>query len=158
MCWFAAKTKQRGEFKASNFFISMGINSYVPSYVTKRVWSDRIKKVTVPAISGYVFFELAKVDFALINLNPFTKNIVRGINGMPAIIKNEEIKSLKDYFDGKLLFSDVNLVHGQRIKINSGPFIFKKGTINKIGCNKVVINIDSININLILNKSSVVPA
>ena len=158
MCWFAAKTKQRGEFKALNFFISMGINSYVPSYVTKRVWSDRIKKVTVPAISGYVFFELNKIDFNLINLNPFTKNIVRSINGMPAVIKNEEIKTLKDYFDGKLMPCDVNLVNGQRVKINKGPFMFNKGTINKISCNKVVINIDSININLILSKSSVVAA
>ena len=158
MSWFAAKTKQKGEFKALNFFNSMGINCYVPSYVTKRVWSDRIKKVTVPAISGYVFFELAKIDFRLINLNPFTKNIVRDINGLPAIIKNEEITTLKDYFDGKLIDYDVNLVKGQRVKINTGPFIFKKGTINKISYNKVFINIDSININLILNKSSVVAA
>ena len=158
MGWYAAKTKQKGEFKALNFFNSMGINCYVPSYVTKRVWSDRIKKVTVPAISGYVFFELAKIDFRLINLNPFTKNIVRDINGLPAIIKNEEITTLKDYFDGKLIDYDVNLVKGQRVKINTGPFIFKKGTINKISYNKVFINIDSININLILNKSSVVAA
>ena len=158
MSWFAAKTKQKGEFKALNFFNSLGINCYVPSYVTKRVWSDRIKKVTVPAISGYVFFELAKIDFRLINLNPFTKDIVRGINGLPAIIKNEEITTLKNYFDGKLIDFDVNLVKGQRVKINTGPFIFKKGTINKMSCNKVVINIDSININLILSKSSVVAA
>ena len=158
MSWFAAKTKQKGEFKALNFFNSMGINCYVPSYVTKRVWSDRIKKVKVPAISGYVFFELAKIDFRLINLNPFTKNIVRDINGLPAIIKNEEITTLKDYFDGKLIDFDVNLVKGQRVKINTGPFIFKKGTINKISYNKVFINIDSINIKLILNKSSVVAA
>ena len=57
-----AKTKQKGEFKALNFFNSMGINCYVPSYMTKRVWSDRIKKVKVPAISGYVFFELNKIS------------------------------------------------------------------------------------------------
>ena len=158
MCWFAAKTKQKAEFKALNFFISMGVNSYVPSYVTKRVWSDRVKKVTVPAISGYIFFELSKIDFNLINLNPFTKNIVRDINGMPARIKNDEITTLKDYFDGSLMVSDINLVQGQRVKINSGPFIFKKGTVNKISCNKVIINIDSININLVLNKSSVVAA
>ena len=158
MCWFAAKTKQKGEFKALNFFISMGVNSYVPSYVTKRVWSDRVKKVTVPAISGYIFFELSKIDFNLINLNPFTKNIVRDINGMPAIIKNDEITTLKDYFDGNLMVSDINLVQGQRVKINSGPFIFKKGTVNKISCNKVIINVDSININLVVNKSSVVAA
>ena len=158
MSWFAAKTKLKGEFKALDFFISMGINSYVPSYVTKRVWSDRIKKVTVPAITGYVFFELSKIDFKLININPFTKNIVRGVDGRPAKIKNEEITTLKDCFNQKLKACDVNLVHGQRIKINSGPFMFKKGTVNKISCNKVVINIDSININLILSKSSVVAA
>ena len=158
MSWFAAKTKQKGEFKALNYFISMGINCYVPSYVTKRVWSDRIKKVTVPAISGYVFFELTKIDFGLINLNPFTKNIVRDINGLPAVIKNEEITSLKDYFDGKTIDCDVNLIKGQRVKINKGPFIFKKGTVNKISYNKVIISIESININLVLNKSSVVAA
>ena len=158
MNWFAAKTKQKGEFKALNFFNSIGINCYVPSYVTKRVWSDRIKKVTVPAISGYVFFELPKIDFWLINLNPFTKNVVRDIEGKPAIIKNEEITSLRDYFDGKLIASDVNLVKGQRVKINKGPFIFKKGTINKMSYNKVIISIESMNINLVLNKSSVVAA
>ena len=158
MSWFAAKTKQKGEFKALDFFNSMGINCYVPSYVSKRVWSDRIKKITVPAINGYIFFELNKIDYNLINLNPFTKNIVKDIGGKPAIIKKEEIRSLKDYFNGKLMTCDVNLVHGQRVKINTGPFIFKKGTINKISCNKVIINIDSININLILNKSSVVAA
>ena len=133
-------------------------NCYVPSYVTKRVWSDRIKKVTVPAISGYVFFELPKIDFGLINLNPFTKNVVRDIEGKPAIIKNEEITNLRDYFDGKLIASDVNLVKGQRVKINKGPFIFKRGTINKMSYNKVIISIESMNINLVLNKSSVVAA
>ena len=158
MSWFAAKTKNKGEFKALNFFISMGINSYVPSYVTKRVWSDRIKKVTVPAITGYVFFELNKINYNLVNLNPFTTNIVRDIGGRPAIIKNKEIIILKDYFGGKLITCDVNLVKGQRVKISTGPFMFKKGTVTKMSCNKVVINIDSININLILSKSSVVAA
>ena len=52
----------------------------------------------------------------------------------------------------------VDLQEGQKIKVNSGPFVFKKGTINKISCNKVIISIESININLVLNKSSVVVA
>ena len=156
MGWFAAKTKQKGEFKALNFFISMGINSYVPSYATKRVWSDRIKKVEVPAISGYVFFELAKLDFNLININPFTKNIVKDIGGAPAVIKNEEITTLKNYFSGKFSETNDSLFQGQRIKVSSGPFMYKKGTIDKLSCSKVIISIDSININLILSKSSVV--
>ena len=158
MCWFAAKTKIKAEFKAKDFFNSVGINSYVPSYSTRKVWSDRIKKVTVPAISGYVFFELPKIDFDLININPFTKNIVRGLNGMPAIIKEGEINALKRYLNGDYLGSNSDLIEGQKIKINSGPFIFKKGTIDKISCNKVVVNIEAINMSLVLNKSSVVAA
>ena len=158
MKWFAAKTKQNGEFKALSFFNSIGINSYVPSYTTKKVWSDRIKKVKVAAIKGYIFFELSKINFDLINLNPFTRNIVRDIDGLPAVIKAEEIAVLKNYFNGESINHSFSLFKGQKIKINSGPFIYKKGTINKISCNKVIINIDSININLVINKSSIIAA
>ena len=158
MCWFAAKTKIKGEFKAKDFFSSVGVNSYVPSYLTKKIWSDRIKKVTVPAISGYVFFELPKIDFNLINMNPFTKNVVKDIGGLPAVIKDEEIAILKKYLSGELINSEVNFYKGQKIKISSGPFIFKKGTVSKIGRNKIFININSINLNIILEKSSVVAA
>ena len=136
----------------------MGINCYVPSYVTKRVWSDRIKKVTVPAISGYVFFELTKIDFGLINLNPFTKNIVKKANGTPAIIKENEIATMKRHLNGESFKSKKNLYDGQNIKICSGPFMFKKGTVNKVGDTKVVINLESLNISLVLNKTSVVAA
>ena len=158
MSWFAAKTKHRGEFKALNFFNSIGVNSYVPSYQTKRIWSDRIKKVTVPAINGYIFFELPKLDFNLINVNPFTKNIVKKANGTPAIIKENEIATMKRHLNGESFKSKKNLYDGQNIKICSGPFMFKKGTVNKVGDTKVVINLESLNISLVLNKTSVLAA
>ena len=158
MSWFAAKTKHRSEFKALNFFNSIGINSYVPSYQTKRIWSDRVKKVTVPAINGYVFFELPKIDFTLININPFTKNIVKKANGAPAIIKENEIETMKRYLNGELLKSERNFSEGQNIKICSGPFLFKKGVVNKVRDNKIVVNLESLNISLVLNKTSIVAA
>ena len=156
MCWFAAKTKKSAEFKALKFFNSIGVNSYVPSYKTKRIWSDRIKKVVVPAISGYVFFELNKVDYTTLNMNPFTKNIVRNISGKPAVIKDSEIKTLKEQLSGANIKSVDSFETGQKIRIQSGPFIYKKGIIDKISCNKVMISLDSININLVLNKSIIV--
>ena len=158
MSWFAAKTKRRGEFRALSFFNSIGVNAYVPSYQTKRYWSDRIKKVTVPAMTGYVFFELSKINFELVNMNPFTKNIIRDIEGRPAIIKEKEIATLKRHLSGDSINTQVDFYQGQKIKINCGPFIYKKGVINKINCSKVIINIESINMSLILDKSSVVAA
>ena len=155
MCWFAAKTKSKAEFKALEFFNSIGINSYVPSFKTKRIWSDRIKNVIVPAINGYVFFELNKLDYNVLNINPFTKNIVRNISGKPAIIKDSEIKMLRDHLNGVQVKSVDNFEAGQKVKIQSGPFIFKKGIINKVSYNKVIITLKSINLKLVLNKSSV---
>tara|TARA_E500000331_G_scaffold7276_1_gene7083 strand:- start:146 stop:622 length:477 start_codon:yes stop_codon:yes gene_type:complete len=158
MCWFAAKTKRRAEFKAQEFFISTGVNSYVPSFKTKRIWSDRIKNVIVPAISGYVFFELDKINFNTLNMNPFTRNIVRDNSGKPAIIKDSEIKIIKDQLNGVNINSVDSFETGQKIRIQSGPFIFKEGIINKTSYNKVMISLESININLVINKSSVVAA
>ena len=158
MCWFAAKTKRRAEFKAQEFFISTGVNSYVPSFKTKRIWSDRVKNVIVPAISGYVFFELDRMNFNTLNINPFTKNIVRDNSGKPAIIKDSEIKILKDQLNGVNINSVYSFETGQKIRIQSGPFIFKEGIINKTSYNKVMISLESININLVINKSSVVAA
>ena len=158
MCWFAAKTKRRAEFKAQEFFISTGVNSYVPSFKPKRIWSDRIKNVIVPAISGYVFFELDKINFNTLNMNPFTRNIVRDNSGKPAIIKDSEIKIIKDQLNGVNINSVDSFETGQKIRIQSGPFIFKEGIINKTSYNKVMISLESININLVINKSSVVAA
>ncbi len=158
MSWFAAKTKHKGEFKALNFFNSIGVNSYVPSYRTKKIWSDRVKKVTLPAISGYVFFELVKINFDLVNLNPYTKCVVRDVDGSLAIIKENEIATLKKYLDDKPTNNEINFHKGQSIKVCSGPLMFKNGIVNRVDNNKIVINIESININLILKKSSVVAA
>ena len=55
MNWFVAYAKTKNEFKALDFFKKTGVNAYVPSYIEKREWSDRVKKILVPAISGYVF-------------------------------------------------------------------------------------------------------
>ena len=80
------------------------------------------------------------------------------MSGLPAIIKDEEIITLKKHLNGEELGSETSFFEGQEIKISSGPFIYKKGVINKINYNGVVINIDSININLILKKSSIIAA
>tara|TARA_E500000178_G_scaffold331497_1_gene364446 strand:+ start:146 stop:421 length:276 start_codon:yes stop_codon:yes gene_type:complete len=91
-------------------------------------------------------------------MNPFTRNIVRDNSGKPAIIKDSEIKIIKDQLNGVNINSVDSFETGQKIRIQSGPFIFKEGIINKTSYNKVMISLESININLVINKSSVVAA
>ena len=89
MKWFVAHTKSRCEVKASGFFKKNGVESYVPVFEEKRQWSDRTKKIITPAVSGYVFFKLEKVDYSFLNLNPYLRNVVRRL-GQAVEIKDHE--------------------------------------------------------------------
>ena len=70
MNWYAVKTKTKKEIQAQDYYSALGVEVYVPTFTTKRAWSDRVKKTKVPAIPGYLFFRLKKIDFDLVNLNP----------------------------------------------------------------------------------------
>ena len=43
--WFVLYTKPNHEFKVKENLSSIGIESFCPTVVSDRIWSDRIKKV-----------------------------------------------------------------------------------------------------------------
>ena len=147
MNWFVAYSKSRSELKAMDYFEKTGINSYVPCYKEKREWSDRVKIVKVPAISGYVFFELNKLDYNCVNLNPFVKNVIRR-NGKAITVKHEEIQTLKNALNGFDASKCVDL--GDTVKILSGLFKNKLGVVDNINERSLTVLINSIKVRLSL--------
>ena len=147
MNWFVAYSKSRSELKAMDYFEKTGINSYVPCYKEKREWSDRVKIVKVPAISGYVFFELNKLDYNCVNLNPFVKNVIRR-NGKAITVKHEEIRALKNALNGFDASKCVDL--GDTVKILSGLFKNKLGVVDNINERSLTVLINSIKVRLSL--------
>ena len=113
----------------------------------------------MPAMPGYAFFKLNKLDYNLINLNPYTKSIVRGTNGMPAEITENEISILKSHINGEGDndgFFNCNI--GEKVKIISGPMIYKSGVVEKINNKTVTITLKSLNIKIVINKSDLIAA
>ena len=150
MCWFAAYTKPRSEFKALDYFTKCKINAYVPEYSKLTQWSDRVKKTRTPAISGYIFFELNSLNYEFLNSNPFTRNIVKSL-GSPIIIANKEIDLLKDALKDYSLKKDFQF--GDSIKIGSGPFKNKLGKVDDIDDKHITILLNSIKVKLSLSGS-----
>ena len=145
MCWFAAYTKPKSEFKALDYFTKCKVNAYVPEYTELKQWSDRIKKTRTPAISGYIFFELKSLNYGFLNSNPFTRNIVKSL-GSPIIITDKEIDLLKDALKGYDLKKDFQF--GDSIKIGSGPFKNKQGKVDDIDDKYITILLKSIKVKL----------
>lgn len=153
MRWFVAHTKSRCELKASSFFEKNGVESYVPVFEEKRQWSDRTKKILTPAISGYVFFRLEKADYSFINLNPFIRNVVRRF-GRAVEIDGLEIQIMKDCL--KHYTEELSFGAGDTVKVLSGVLKSKKGLVDGVENNFVILLINSIKVKLSLNATKVV--
>ena len=150
MKWFVAHTKFRGELKAQESFNALGINSYVPVYEEKREWSDRIKKITTPAISGYIFFQTEKINYALVNLNPYLKNVLRRF-GKAVEIKSSEIDAMKNCL--KNYTDSISFNAGDSVKIMSGCLKNKEGIIETIDGSFLTLLVNSIKVKLSLDNN-----
>ena len=155
MNWYAVKTKTKKELLAKDYYSAIGIEAYVPTYTTKRVWSDRVKKIKVSAIPGYLFFKLNKIDFDLVNLNPYTTNVVRTSSGKPAVIPPNEIECLRKYLAGSKQTNESFLTVDDVVSVSLGPFCSEIGVIEKFIQNKALVLLKSLNIKLIISTSSV---
>ena len=157
MNWYAVRTKTKKELLAKGYYSTLGVEAYVPTYTTKRVWSDRIKKIKVSAIPGYLFFKLNKIDFDLVNLNPYTTNVVRTSSGKPAVIPPNEIDCLKKYLSGSEQTKESFLTVDDVVSVGSGPFCSEIGVVEKFIQNKALVLLKSLNIKLIVSTSNLKP-
>ena len=151
MNWYAVKTKTKKELLAKDYYSAIGVEAYVPTYTTKKVWSDRIKKIKVSAIPGYLFFKLNKIDFDLVNLNPYTTNVVRTSSGKPAVIPPNEIDCLKKYLSGSEQRNESFITVDDVVSVGSGPFCSEIGVVEKFIQNKALVLLKSLNIKLIVS-------
>ena len=145
--WLVAYTKPRHEKKSAEVLKSFGIDVFLPLQKQLRTWSDRKKWVESPLFPGYIFINISEKEHLTV-LNSF--GIVRFIyfNQKPAVVKDDVIVSIQ-----KLICSDINslieinneeeLIMGEEIKINNGPFKGIKGKLVKIkGKNKIAVEIE----------------
>ena len=154
MNWYAVRTKTKKEILAKDYYSKLGVEAYAPTYTTKRVWSDRIKKTKVSAIPGYLFFKLRKIDFDLVNLNPYTTNVVRTSSGKPAVIPQNEIDCLRKYLSGNEDKKEAFMSVDDIVSIGSGPFCSERGVIEKFIQNKALVLLKSLNIKLIVSTNN----
>ena len=53
--WYVVWTEARAEKAVAPRLDRLGYESWLPTYTTKRQWSDRMKSVTLPLFPGYLF-------------------------------------------------------------------------------------------------------
>ena len=120
--WFALYTKPRSEFKAELQLNSLPIETYLPSHVVQKKWSDRKKKITEPIFRDYIFIHADEQE----RLLALTQSaIVRCISfdHKPSIIPAWQIESLRKMLTEKPeVYINDKIEIGTKIIITEGPF------------------------------------
>jgi len=119
--WVAVQVRPRQEFVASRVLRGKGYEEFVPSYSSKRKWSDRTKEIITPLFSGDVFCKLdKKVPYPVIS----TPGVIRivGPGGRIAPIADSEIEAIRLATNSGCSIQPCDYLNiGDRIRITSGP-------------------------------------
>ena len=142
--WFVLKVKPRHEKKVSYLLENLSIKIYNPTIEVFRKWSDRVKKVKLPAIPGIIF-----VKTNLIDKNNFfySSSIIGWLyeNKNPVTVNKKELELL----DNSL--NQISWIDNNKIKKGDVVFLENLGIdiiINKLGMSYIWADVRHSNISL----------
>ncbi|HYH83332.1 MAG TPA: UpxY family transcription antiterminator [Longimicrobium sp.] len=94
--WYACYTRAKHEKQVIARLESSGIESYLPTVPSTRVWKDRSKTLLWPLFPSYVFGRFTLGDVHRVLTVPGVSTIVRA-NGLPAPIPDGEIDNVRAF-------------------------------------------------------------
>ncbi len=99
--WFALTVKRRYEKVVAHSLRRRGLEDFLPLYVMRRCWSDRIKAVEFPLFPGYVFCRFDYDRRLPVLCIPGVTSIV-GYAKLPTPLSESEIASIRTILTSNL--------------------------------------------------------
>ncbi len=119
--WFAVITTPQHEKAAFRHLDFGGIETFLPTYESSRVWKNR-QKVTVelPLFPTYLFVRIDRGERTRVLRTPGVRQLV-GNSREPLSVADREIEFLRSSLVEKRAEPYADLIEGQRVRIKSGP-------------------------------------
>lgn len=130
--WYAVRTRSRFEAAAAAALREKGLAEFVPTWRSRRQWSDRIKELDLPLFPGYVFCRFdASNPWAVLN-TPGVVHIVSAGN-RPIPIEDREIESVRTICAAEVPAQPwEEIAVGRRLAIVRGPLKGVEGTLVRV--------------------------
>lgn len=140
--WFALQVRSRWEAPTSELLRGKGYDTLLPTYTSRRKWSDRVKVVESPLFPGYVFCRFDVHDRLPVLITPGVISVV-GRGKSPVAVDEAEIQSIRAAID-----SGVNLEPwpymeiGERVRIKQDVLEGMEGILTSFkGSHRVIISV-----------------
>ncbi len=119
--WFAVITTPQHEKAAFRHLDFGGIETFLPTYESSRVWKNRQKvKVELPLFPTYLFVRIDREERTRVLRTPGVRQLV-GNSREPLSVADREIEFLRSSILEKKAEPYAELIEGQRVRIKSGP-------------------------------------
>ncbi len=126
--WYALQVKQRYEKITAAVLRNKGYREFLPTYRTRRRWSDRLAEVEFPLFPGYVFCHFDINDrHAPIVTTPGVVRIV-GVGRIPAPVADDEIGAIHQVIESGLAAEPCRFLQaGARVRVEYGALAGVEG-------------------------------
>lgn len=150
--WYAVYTKPRCEKKVSHLLTKKHIENYCPLNKVRRQWSDRKKNIEVPLFTSYVFVRLLPREHKIVRETDNVFNFVYWL-GKPAIIKDEEIMTIKKYLweHQSVELERIAVNVNDTIRIKEGPLVSMEGKVTDVTKRTVRVLLPSLGFALVVS-------
>lgn len=140
--WFALQIRSRWEATTAGLLQSKGLETFLPTYSTKRKWSDRVKVVDSPLFPGYVFCRFDVHNRLPVLITPGVLSVV-GRGKTPIPVDDREIRSIQAAVGAGIQMEPWSYVEiGERVRIKDDVFDGMEGILASFkGSDRVVISV-----------------
>ncbi len=145
--WFVLYTKSRHEKFVEKRLTEKGIESFTPTVLVRKKWSDRIKFIEQPLFRSYCFAKFPLKDKVKIVSEPGVVHLIHFKNKYVPV-EDEVIDSLKILVENKIQIDPhPYLKVGRRVRVKNGPLRGVEGYIleKRNKHTTLVISIEAIN-------------
>ena len=140
--WFALQVRSRWEGATASLLRGKGLETLLPTYTTKRKWSDRFKVVDSPLFPGYVFCRFDVHDRLPVLITPGVISVV-GSGKTPIAVGDAEILSIQAAIGSGMPMEPWPYVQiGERVRLNDDVLNGIEGILTSFkGSHRVVISV-----------------
>jgi len=142
LSWFALQIRSRWEGATAGLLRGKGLETLLPTYTTKRKWSDRFKVVEAPLFPGYVFCRFDVHDRLPVLITPGVISVV-GRGKTPVAVDDREILSIQAAIGSGIQMEPWPYAQiGERVRVKDDVLEGMEGILTSFkGSDRVVISV-----------------
>lgn len=155
--WYVVRVNARHEKSVSRMLGLLGHTTFLPLARKTHKYGPRLREYDIPVFPGYVFCNLHASRIWWVAQLPSILDVV-GVGGVPAIVPETEICSLRSAIDARLpLRSWPYLEVGDDVHITEGPMAGVRGVVLDRTTNsmRVVLSINLLRRSVLLDVACV---